>query len=203
MTLQDILSGLHRCKTVRRSPLEIRYGEESEPRLRGFVLGTGVFVRATQLAQSVHRAGAVNGLGVGLAVAGAVFQTMFGANTNEWRRGDPAVIEVDGDSSERDLFLVMSSTLERMPIGLRPFGRVRGGLKLLAVDAPPRKILRCAAALAAGSERQWISDAGCQRADTESFRLRMACEFILDGERFPGGDLTISQGAPIDFLVPE
>jgi hypothetical protein len=203
MTVQDVLSTLHSCKTLRRSPLEIRYGEESEPRLRGFVLGTGAFVRATKLAQSVHRAGAVNGLGVALSVAGAAFHTVFGANTNEWRRGDPAVLELEGRSSEGNLFLLLATTLERMPLGVRPFGRVRGGLKLLAADAPPRKVLRCAAALALGSQRQWISDAGCRRADADSFRLRIDGEFVLDGERFPGGDLTISKGAPVEFLVPE
>jgi hypothetical protein len=203
MTVQDVLSGLHRCQTVRRSPLKIRYGDESGAHLRGFFFGTGAFVRATRLAQSVHRVGAVNSLGVGLSLAGAAFQTLFGASTNEWRRGEPVTLELEGRSIQRELFLLLVSTLERMPLGLRPFGRTRSGLKLLGVDAPPRKVLACTAALAMGSERQWLSDAGCKRAYVDSFRLYLDSEFVLDGERFPGGDLTISQGAPIDFLVPE
>jgi hypothetical protein len=203
MTVQDMLSALHRCKTVRRRPLEIRYGNESDPRLRGFFFGTGAFVRATRLAQSVHHYGAVNSFAVGLSLVGAAFQTVFGAKTNEWRRGEPVTIELEGRAIERELFIMLASTLERMPLGMRPFGKVRSGLKLLGVEAPPRRVLACTVALAAGSERQWLNDVGCRRADVDSFRLHLDSEFVLDGERFAGGDLTISTGAPVDFLVPE
>jgi diacylglycerol kinase family enzyme len=203
LTLDDVLATLHRARTVRRSPLEIRYGEESEARLRGFVFGTGAYVRSTHLAQSVHRAGAFNGLAVGLSLVGAVRQMLSGAKTSEWRAGDPTTLELDGQAIHRNLLGVLSSTLERMPLGIRPFGRVRSGLKLLAVDAPPRRTLLSTMALAVGSEREWLVEAGFRRAYPDSFRLGIDGDFVLDGETFPGGDLTISKGAPIDFLVPE
>lgn len=201
-TVDDVLSLLPRYRTVRRTPLEIRYGNESEPRLRGFVFGTGAFVRATSLAQSVHRAGAFDGLAVGLSLIGAVARTLFGSKTSEWRRGDAVTFELDGRAIHREFYLLLGSTLERMPLGLRPFGQVRSGLKLLGIDAPPRKALLAAAAVAAGSERKWLSEHGYERVDADSFRLVIDSDFMLDGESFPGGDLIISKGAPIDFLVP-
>ncbi|HEX7871668.1 MAG TPA: diacylglycerol kinase family protein [Sphingobium sp.] len=202
-TVRDVLASLGSWTAVRRSPIEIRYDGAQEARLRGFLFGTGAFVRATKLAQSVHRAGAFNGLAVGLSLAGAVGQTLFGGADNVWRRGDAVTIELpDGRAIDREFYLLLGSTLERLPLGLRPFGQVRAGLKLLGIDAPPRRMLLSAAALLAGSERDWLNDAGYKRADTESFRLLLDGDFILDGESFPGGDLVVTQGDPIDFLVP-
>ncbi|MFT3967413.1 MAG: diacylglycerol kinase family protein, partial [Sphingobium sp.] len=202
-TVREVLSSLSRWKAVRRSPLEIRYDGAVEPRLRGFLFGTGAFVRATNLAQSVHRAGAFNGLAVGLSLAGAVGQTLFGGPDNVWRKGDAVTLELpDGRGVEREFYLLLGSTLEKLPLGLKPFGQVRAGLKLLGVDAPPRRMFLSAPALLTGSEREWLSDAGYKRADTDSFRLRIDSGFVLDGETFPGGDLNVTRGAPIDFLVP-
>lgn len=202
-TAREVLASLDRWKAVTRSPIEIRYDGAHEARLRGFLFGTGAFVRATNLAQSVHRAGAFNGLAVGLSLAGAVGQTLFGGAENPWRRGDAVTLELpDGRAIDREFYLLLCSTLKRLPLGLKPFGPVRDGLKLLGVDSPPRKVLRSAAALLAGAEREWLSDAGYKRADTESFRLKIDGSFVLDGETFPGGDLSVTQGAPINFLVP-
>jgi hypothetical protein len=201
-TSRDLPPTLGGWKIVQRAPLEIRYGDDSEARLRGFMFGMGAFVRATSLAQSVHRTGAFQGLGVGLALAGAIGQTLFGAETSAWRRGEAVTLNLDGQAIRREFYILLASTLERLPLGIRPFGRVRSGLKLLGVDAPPRRVLLAAAAVLAGSERQWLSDAGCKRADTDSFRLCIDGGFVLDGEVYPGGDLTITKGAPIEFLVP-
>lgn len=202
-TARDVLGSLDRWKPVARSPLEIRYDGAETPRLRGFLFGTGAFVRATNLAQSVHRAGAFNGLAVGLSLAGALAQTLFGGPGNVWRQGDDVTLELpDGRALDRSFYMLLGSTLERLPLSLKPFGPVRSGLKLLGVDAPPRNLLLSVPALLSGSEREWLSDAGYKRVDVDSFRLRIESGFILDGEAFPGGDLAVNRGAPIDFLVP-
>jgi len=202
-TARDVLASLDRWTAVSRSPLEIRYDGAETPRLRGFLFGTGAFVRATNLAQSVHRAGAFNGLAVGLSLAGALAQTLFGRPGNVWRQGDAVTLELpDGRAINRTFYTLLGSTLERLPLGLKPFGAERSGLKLLGVDAPPRNLLLSVPALLSGSEREWLSDAGYKRVDIDSFRLRIDSGFILDGEAFPGGDLAINRGAPIDFLVP-
>jgi diacylglycerol kinase family enzyme len=201
-TVPETLAALHRWRTVRRRPIEIRYDGETQVRRRGFVFGTGLFVRTTALAQSVHRVGAVDGLGVSLAIAGAAMRALFGTDSNEWRRGEAMTLAYDGHVVERDVFMLLCSTLERMPLGLRPFGPIRSGLKVLTVDAPPRGVALAAPAIAFGSQRKWLRDFGYHHLDTDSFRLRTEGGFVLDGERYPGGDLIISKGAPIDFLVP-
>ena len=62
--------------------------------LHGFLLGAGAFVRATELAQRTHKAGAFNGVAVALAVVWGLLQTLFGRASGEWRRGEPMRIVV-------------------------------------------------------------------------------------------------------------
>lgn len=202
-TVRDALQAAAQQSIACRSPVEIRYEGEEKPRLRGFLFGAGAFRRATALAQGVHRAGAFNGLAIGLSVAGAIGQTLFGSRQNAWRRGEPMLIDLpDCGRIERNFYLLMGSTLERLPLGLKPFGRVRGGLKLLGVDAPPRSLALCVPGLLGGLEGEWLARRGYHRADVDSVRLRLASDFVLDGEVHGGGAVTISRGAPVEFLVP-
>jgi hypothetical protein len=200
-TAKNALPVLGSWRTVCRNPVEVRYGDETEPRLRGFIFGTSAFVSATRLAQAVHRAGAYNGLAVGLTLLGTLGRALFNWKNSDWRRGEAVTLELDGRIVHREAFVLLASTLERMPLGLRPFGRVRSGLKLLSVDAQPRMILLCA--LAAGLQYKWLSRLGCSRTDQSGFRLRLNGDFVLDGELFRGGDLSIAMGEPIEFLVPD
>src|SRR3546814_4281786 len=85
---------------------------------------------------------------------------------------------------------------------LKPFGRRRAGLKLLAIDAPPKRMALTVPALLAGSEAASLDRAGYRRADLHAFDLSLDGGFILDGELYRGGDIAVRAGAPIDFAVP-
>jgi hypothetical protein len=201
--VRDAVTAARAGRFARRAPIEIaRDGDDALP-LRGFLFGAGAFVRATQLAQRTHRAGAFKGLAVGLSLTLALGQTAFGRASNSWRAGQRMVIRTeDGREVTRDFYLLVGATLENLPLGLKPFGRVRPGLKMLAVEAPPRAMALNVPALLAGSESERLAHAGYHRADPFAFRLSLDAEFILDGEHYPGGELSIATGAPIDFAVP-
>jgi hypothetical protein len=77
-TLDDVLRAAKVGKVRRRSPIEIYRPGSTVPDLRGFLFGAGAFVRATALAQHTHKAGAFNGLAVGLSLIWAVAQTALG-----------------------------------------------------------------------------------------------------------------------------
>ena len=67
---------------------------------------------------------------------------MFAGAGNPWRQGERMRVDLqDGRTIEHPLYLMIASTLERLPLGLKPFGRVRAGLKLLGIDAPPRRMM--------------------------------------------------------------
>lgn len=202
-TVRDAIAAARAGRFVQRAPVEILRGQDRRPAARGFLLGMGGFVRATELAQSTHRVGAFNGVAVALSLGWSMAQTMFGGADNEWRRGTTIRIGEDGRAPvTRQLYLLLASTLERMPVGLKPFGRPRPGLKLLTVDAPPRHLFRMLSPILTGTAGSPAVAKGFARTDPHQLRVTADEGFILDGELFAGGDLTIRAGAPIRFAAP-
>jgi hypothetical protein len=197
---ESAIEALRSGRVVERSPIEIRRAGAQDVELRGFLVGAGNFVPATELAQKTHRLGAFNGLAVGLSVASSAVQTIFGAADNFWRQGTQIRVALpDGRSSRGAKYLLLASTLERLPLGIRPFGAPRPGLKLLTIDAPPRRLVASLPALLGGYE---LPDAGYHRSDPDVIRLVVDGDIIVDGEPFAGGAMTLSRGAPIRFAVP-
>jgi hypothetical protein len=202
-TVRDAILAAQAGHFARRAPLEISRAGEQHPFVRGFLFGAGAFVRATRLAQRTHRAGAFKGLAVGLSLSLAIGKTMFGRKSSIWRAGERMAIHGDdGFTANRDLYILCAATLETLPLGLKPFGRARSGLKLLAVDAPPKAMALHVPALLAGSESPRLARAGYHHGAPRRFELTLAGEFILDGEHYPGGALTVETGAPIAFAIP-
>lgn len=202
-TVADALDAIAVGRTKQRPPIEISRDGDNGQVLRGFLFGAGAFVKGTAIAQDTHRMGAFRGFAVGLSLAAAIGQTLFAGKRNHWRVGDMMRIELpDGRRIARPIYFLLGTTLKRLPLGFKPFGHVRSGLKLLGVDAPPRHLLATLPALLMGSEAAWLERSGYHRADLDSLRLSLDTGFILDGETYEGGDFTIRQGAPIDFVVP-
>ena len=126
-----------------------------------------------------------------------------------WRAGNRMHVRYDsaadaGRVADTDThrYILLASTLTRMPLGVQPFGAARDGLKTLLVDAPPRWLAAAAPLIVAGSPAKWLDRAGYHRIDTPALDVTMEAGFILDGEVYPGGALTIRQAAPISFVVP-
>jgi diacylglycerol kinase (ATP) len=204
-TLEDALAAAGRAERpvkVRR-PLEVVRAGAASPELRGFVFGTGAFVRGTELAKRPHGLGVIDNLAVALTFVDATAATLFGGARAGWRAGEPMQLAL-GDRPGHDAarFLVLASTLKRMPLGLKPFGTPRDGLKLLAVAAPPKRLHAALPILLAGRDANWLAAAGYERADVEEFHLSWAGEFVLDGEAYPGGDLTVRAGQALEFVAP-
>ena len=201
-TVRDAIAAAQAGRFVQRSPVEVLRGDATRPDACGFLLGMGGFVRATELAQSTHRAGAFNGVAVTLSLGWSIAQTLFGGAGNAWRRGTTVRVQQDDERpATRQLYLLLTSTLERMPVGLKPFGRERAGLKLLTVEAPPRHLFRMLRPILSGTEAAPAVAAGFARTDPRTIRVQTDENFILDGEHYAGGDLTIRAGEPIRFAA--
>jgi diacylglycerol kinase family enzyme len=186
-----------------RSPIEIARAGSSAPVLRGFLFGAGRFVDGTELAQKTHSAGAFDGAAVALSLGWSVIQTLFGGRNNRWKLGQAMQIRMDDrNSAERSLYLFLASTLERMPLGLKPFGPIRDGLKVLTIDAPPRRLWAALLPLLAGLEHKWLRQAGYRRTHPGEVRIALEGGFILDGEYHEGGEFLLRTGEPLHFAVP-
>ena len=186
-----------------RRPLELRRPGETLPSLRGFVFGAGAFVRATELAGRAHRLEIIDSVAVALTLTGVAAGVLFGRNARGWRVGQAMSLRAEGEAErEGPRFLVLASTLERMPLRLKPFGPPRPGLKLLDVAAPPQHLWKALPPLLAGRSPGWLDRSGYRRADVTALEVRLDGGFVLDGEVYPGGHLSLRLGEPIAFVVP-
>jgi hypothetical protein len=189
-----------------RRPLIVAEAAQPDARALGFMLGAGVFTRAISLGQSAHRWGAFNALAVVVTALWSLLQAFFAGGDNGWRLTtgmrltDDAGEALVGGEDER--YILLSSTLERFPMGLRPFGDVRRGLKLAVLDRPWRRSLARVPAIAFGHRPAEPARLGYHWAAPESFLMQLDDRFILDGEAFPPGAYRISQGAELRFVVP-
>jgi hypothetical protein len=186
-----------------RSPLRVAREGGSAPPLSGFVFGAAGLVRGTALASNLHRAHVFHNVSVALTLAGAVGQLVGGAPEGPWRRGEPLALSVDeGPPRAGPRLVTMATTLQRLPFRMRPFGPARHGLKFLDADAPPRQLARALPTLLWGRGEGWLGKHGYRRGDATRLRLTLEGPVVLDGEVYPGGDLTITEGPRLRFLTP-
>ncbi|MES2754207.1 MAG: diacylglycerol kinase family protein [Pseudomonadota bacterium] len=201
-SLHDALEAARTGGIRRRAPIVITRAGSALAQ-RGFLFGAGAFVRASALAQRTHSVGAFNGFAVALAIVWGILQSLFGRATGEWRRGDAMRIALPGeDATECNRYFLMGSTLEHLPLGVRPLGPRRPGLKLLNVDSPARRLLFAVVPILFGRTGGWLARNGYRHADVTTMSLTLDADYILDGEVYPGGALSVAAGTPIAFVVP-
>ena len=191
---------------VRRRPLVVAEADDPDARVHGFMLGDGVFTRAIGLGQSAHRWGAFNALAVVVTTFWSLGQAFFAGSSTPWRRqtgirlSDSSGQPIAGEEDQR--YILLSSTLENFPMGLKPFGDRREGLKLAVLDRPSRRSLAHIPLIAAGRHPAAGAALGYHWAAPDSYRMVLEDPFILDGEAFPAGSYRISQGPELRFVVP-
>lgn len=200
--VEQVLAGALEGRTKVRCCLEVLRPGQNDPEFRGFLFGLGAFVRGTEHAQQTHGMGFFNNAAIAVTLAGAAVRTLAGGPNDPWRCGEAATLTIGDLAPEhRHWFLTLASTFKRFPLGFRPFGTPHEGLKVLAIEAPPRRLSRAVPAVLAGSVAPWIERAGFRRYDTPSLGVSAAGSFVLDGEIYPAGDLTVRQGPDIEFVM--
>ena len=215
-SLQDAIDALDHGSRIYRRPMNVsaldthdRAGAAS--RVAGFILGAGAFTKATQAGQSAHRLGAFNAMVVAVTGIWALLQSLFATRSNAWRMGTrmriglgiadaPMAHSGHGDPAMRQL--LFASTLERLPAGIRPFGALRSGLKLVAIDQISRRTTALIPLMLLGKIRGPLRPRGIHQLAVTQFSMSTGDQFILDGEAFPAGDYRIEQGPELAFVAP-
>jgi hypothetical protein len=186
-----------------RAPLQVARGAQDDAPLQGFVFGAAGFVRAIDQSQRLHRAGVFHGAVVALGLAAAALSLLLGGRGSDWARGESLDLSLDGGEWRRgDRLVMLATTLQRLPLGMEPFGPARPGLKVLDVDAPPVRLLSALRRLLWGDGEGWLLKHGYRRSQAREVRLSVPGSFVLDGETYPGGELVLSEGRPLRFLRP-
>lgn len=201
--LEEALIAARRAEpTVKsRPPLRVSWAD-GRPCLQGFFFGIGALVKATNLSQKVHKVGFFHNLAVVVTITTASFGALFGGARDEWREGVPVKLSLDGETQAgAERFAVVATALKRLPFGLKPFGPPREGLKLLDVDAPPKHLFKALPLVLSGKAEPKLEGMGYRRRDPSLVGLGGGAPFVLDGEVFEGGELTIGLGPSLRFLV--
>jgi hypothetical protein len=201
-SLEQAIDACEAGRFTRRAPLEVTRVGASEPFVRGFLFGAGAYVRGVDLAQRAHYFGAFGSLAVAVTFAGAAVRTFFGGPHNVWRRGATMRIGPPGHTQPEQVFVLLASSLKRLPLGLKPFGPPSAEPRMLLVEAPPRELWRALPPLLEGAEPSWLEGAGYRRRSIDSFGLELDDRFILDGESFPGGEFVVAKGPELEFVKP-
>ncbi len=177
----------------------------------GFILGTGVFNAAIETGQVAHRFGAFQGFAVAVTALVAIVQALFGLGGGRWRAlspmrmtTGPGGLEVaqsaHGVPGER--FASGMSTLEKFPLGMRPFGSGGAGIRYLVFDAPLRRVVMLVPLILMGMDRPFMRRLGVHRGAAEEISMQLGGKFILDGEAFPPGSYRLRLGPELHFVVP-
>jgi hypothetical protein len=215
-TLQDAIDALDAGGRTRRRPLTVSVLDDAGAakgvsRVAGFILGAGAFTKATQAGQSAHKLGAFDSMVVAVTGVWALLQSVFAGRSNPWRKGArmriglgsadaPMAHSGHGDPSMRQL--LFASTLERLPAGIRPFGALKSGLKLVAMDQVSRGTTALVPLILLGKLRNGLRERGIHQIAASQFTLTIDDQFILDGEAFPPGRYRIEQGPELAFVTP-
>jgi len=194
-TLQAALAAAARPSPTIRTRAPLRLERTDADPIIGFVFGAAGFVRATAMAGGLHRARVFHNASVALALGGAA------ARSQGW--SEPASLTVDGgEPCAGNRLVFMATTLQRLPFAMRPFGPPEPGLKYLDVGAPARGLAAALPLMLWSGFDGWLAARGYRRGIARRLDLALESDVIVDGETYPGGDLTITEGPPLRFLVP-
>jgi len=216
-SLQDAIEAFDKGARMIRRPVEMSdigapaSAREGSRAVLGFILGAGAFTHATKAGQSAHKLGAFNSAVVAVTALWALVQALFASRRNPWRRGSRMAISLgklrtpmahsgSGDPAYRQLLL--ATTLENLPAGLQPFGRLRSGLRMVAVDQVNRRTTAILPAAALGKVRSGLRERGIHQLSLSEFTLAVDEAVIFDGEAFPPGRYRVGQGPAIEFVTP-
>lgn len=210
--ISDCAASAANGRTSMRRPLVLTRDGSRQAPFAGFLVGAGSFARGIEAAQEAHRMGMFGGLAVGATLAWVVAQIVFGGARNPWRRGPEMELELlpsgerlphaDHGAEAARRSLLVATTLRRLPMGIKPFGAERDGLKLLAVDRAHRRTYAAAPLILAGYLPDWLGRLGVHRRDADGLLVSLAERFILDGEFLEAGVWRIEQGPALRFAVP-
>ncbi|MGQ0485869.1 MAG: diacylglycerol/lipid kinase family protein [Hyphomicrobiales bacterium] len=173
----------------RRPTLRAVNPKDGKPR-HGMFLGTGAISAATLFCQQAFNARGLGGNWAGFAtLAGAVARSLLTpANPADQTRFDrPYRIAIDAGGRSMaggDQLLMLSTTLDKLILGARPFwGGAHGPIRTSVIPYPVPGILRWLLPIMYGGEDRKVP-AGARSFSGTSLAIRTPVTFVIDGEFF-------------------
>lgn len=189
----------------RRPTLALAVG--GRPPTLGFFFGAGALAWATDVTRRDLESRGIVGASAAAGIGITLIRCLVGSRAKPPLAGVPMRIALDGGTArENPRFLLLVTTLGRLVLGLDPFwGEGDGALRLLDIDAPPRRLAAALPALARGRPWSWMPAAGYRGARAASVDLTVQGPVLLDGEVVdapPGVPMRLTVGREAVFVRP-
>jgi diacylglycerol kinase (ATP) len=185
----------------------IRVEQPGEPARYGFFLGALAILRAILLTRRIlHPLGVNHGLANVCGLGLGALRVLVGRNTEEWLL-TPVPVELafnDEPSASDDYSVLMATSLDRLPLGTRPFwGTGPGTIRTTMVRGPGDRPLRSLLPLLRGRPSLRMARSGYVSRNADRLIIGFEGRFALDGEIYPverERPITLSDGGPVRFL---
>jgi len=180
--------------------------DSGSTRTYGFVGGAIGFYRGTVLSRKhAHRVGLSQTVAANATVLQSLFRLLYyGPGDKSGFAGEKMSMSIDGGpAQERDLAIILCSTLTQLTPGVKPFwGKQDRGVKYMLLDHPPQRFLRAIVPTLRGCPRPWMEAAGYHSGTVDHLDMTLKSPFVMDGEIFPtqGGRTIITAGPAIPFV---
>ena len=207
LSLMQALDAITTGRRIVRHPLKVTPLEGSGGAVLGFILGAGLYTQATRAGQELYQSRALDAAGVAVTTFLAIMRSLAGNDDDKWRALTGMEIDIEnqemplGGSDLLRRYFMIASTLERWPLGMKPFGKFDSGLRIGVLNRPSRRLMAALPAIVMGYDAPWARRAGLHRAQAKSFTLSIDERFIVDGEAFPAGRYRIAEGPALRFVT--
>ena len=191
-----------------RRTLRVVNPRDGKPR-HGMFLGTGAAAEAALFCQRAFNAKGVKGSWATFAtLAGAASRTMFTAPnpTDENRFDRPFPIHITSEGRERctgTQLMVLSTTLEKLILGTKPFwGGKSGPIRTTVLPYPVPSVPRWLLPMMYGGENRKIP-AGALSFSASALAITCPTSYVIDGEFFDGPEgtaLDVETGPVFTYL---
>jgi diacylglycerol kinase (ATP) len=190
-----------------RPTLRAANPRDGKPR-HGMFLGTGAIAAATLFCQQAFNARGVGGNWASFrTLSGAAARSLLtSANEKDERRFDrPYPISVSSEGSEiagGNQLLLLSTTLEKLVLGTRPFWGGGGPIRSTIIPYPVPNIIRWLLPVMYGGETR-KAPPGARSFAGSSLMVGTSAPFVIDGEFFepPDGEpLKIETGPTFTYV---
>jgi diacylglycerol kinase-like protein len=191
--------------TVARPVLRVRSSRRGTD-LYGMFFGAGLIYRAIGVVHRSFPAGRSQGLFGASVVTGALIGKVLFRPSSGILTPDKCQVRVDGrELCDAELYLLISSTLDRLFLSMNPFwGPGSGGVRLTALSSRAPWMALAAPGILSGRPARWLApEDGYASARAERAELRISCGFTVDGELFapePEEEIELCADRRITFL---
>jgi len=173
----------------------------------GMFFGTGAIIRGIEYCHNrIHSMGITDELGPGVVT----LRTIWGIARKEPYFSDPTPIRIEMDAAadpqDRQVVLLLISSLERLFLGLRPYwGSEDAPLHCTWVQRPTRRVFRAFHSVLRGKpNRHAGQENGYFSHNASRLRLWIDGAFTLDGEIYHAsrehGPVSVTSGGNIEFI---